>query len=473
MEDFTLNNSLSSGLGHGFPKSGVMSGILFLLISVISSTLPSYGQSASPVPGSSNGSLKHNLHVVASAMESSFSQVGEVIHYAITVKNSGEANLFSTAVTDRAGILVKSQPNQSFRPGETFTTTVTDTITQRDLDAGVAINEFKVSGKSSDGDYFEEPSVKVAVSGIRNPGLSLSNRPSASFFNKAGETITFDIRIRNTGNISVFDLRVTIPDAIINGSLPVEPLLPGQTVNLSASHIITQSDLDAGMIINTTQVAGLDLLGKPVEKSGGKVTILGLRHPELLTTAATSVPVYQNEGDLIFYTVTVKNTGNVTLNNIQVSDLNGMLAFNRVINALAPGETDSIGAEYSVTADDIRAGKITNAGLAQAVDINNQLYVFESKQVTARIFIDNLNLSNYPNPVSDETTIVFDLPSRGMAVLKVYDLNGREVGQIDRHDFYEGRNYVQWKTSGLLSGYYILKVFYDGSQAVRRLSVVK
>ncbi|MCK7535260.1 MAG: T9SS type A sorting domain-containing protein [Marinilabiliales bacterium] len=96
-----------------------------------------------------------------------------------------------------------------------------------------------------------------------------------------------------------------------------------------------------------------------------------------------------------------------------------------------------------------------------------------SNEVTVSLLIENYNLGNYPNPFAYETTVVFDLPEDGEVILKVFDLSGREVGEIDRKDFYQGRNFVNWKTFDTQAGMYVLKMYYNGKQATKLITIMK
>jgi len=303
--------------------------------------------------------------------------------------------------------------------------------------------------------------------------LTLSNRPSASFYTKTGDIINYSILVNNTGNVTLFDLKISDPNAELKAGSYIASLLPGDEVSIAASHTISQADLDAGRLENIAKVSGFDQEGKPIEKAGRKVIILGLQHPELTTAATASAMAFKQEGDVIEYTLVVKNTGNITMNNIEVFDSNSSLIFDGSIKSLAPGETDSIKAEYRISMSDINSGKIVKTGIAQALGANNQLYVYNSNEVEIRLAIENFNLSNYPNPVDTETTIVFDLPEQSAVILKVYDLTGREVGQIDRMECNPGRNYINWKPADTPNGLYTLKLYCNGAQASRRIMVAR
>ena len=305
------------------------------------------------------------------------------------------------------------------------------------------------------------------------PELAITNSPSASIFTMAGEVISYSIIIKNIGNTPVFDINVSDPNAVLKTTSMIGSLLPGENTAVAADHIITQADLDAGKLVNQAKAAGFDQNGKPVEKTGRKIFILGMQHPGLNTSLSVSDPTYRKEGDLIEYTVVVENIGNITMNNIDVYGSDASLIFNRSIGSLAPGARDSVTAEYRISMGDVIAGKTVNAGIARAMGANNQLYAYPSNEVVARMEIENFNLSNFPNPFDTETTISFDLPEKGNVMLKIYDMTGREVGQIDSQEFSAGRNYVAWKANDIPKGFYTLKIFGNGVQAVRRIMVAR
>jgi hypothetical protein len=213
-------------------------------------------------------------------------------------------------------------------------------------------------------------------------------------------------------------------------------------------------------------------MGNTIEKKANTLTVFGVQHPELIAATSTSVPSYKNEGEVIVYAVVVQNTGNVWMKDISMTYEKVSLDFSRPIASLAPGETDSITAEHRVTADDIIAGKIVTPGIANGYTLNAQKFSYLSNEVVIRLAVENYNLTNYPNPFSYETTIMFDLPEKGTVILKVYDITGREVGQIDQQECNEGRNFVRWQTPNTQKGLYILKMYYNGDQAIKRLSII-
>ena len=68
-------------------------------------------------------------------------------------------------------------------------------------------------------------------------------------------------------------------------------------------------------------------------------------------------------------------------------------------------------------------------------------------------------MQNYPNPFNPETTIGFDLPSKGAIDLRIYDILGREVALLANDERVPGHHKVRWDASRFASGtyFYVLK----------------
>ena len=64
-------------------------------------------------------------------------------------------------------------------------------------------------------------------------------------------------------------------------------------------------------------------------------------------------------GDVLTYTVTVTNTGNTTLTDVTATD-NRITPGMTTCSSLAPGQECILVGTYTVTVDDILAGKIVN-----------------------------------------------------------------------------------------------------------------
>jgi hypothetical protein len=83
---------------------------------------------------------------------------------------------------------------------------------------------------------------------------------------------------------------------------------------------------------------------------------------------------------------------------------------------------------------------------------------------------------NYPNPFNPVTTIEFDLPEDAFVTLKIYNVLGQEVATlIDREEFTEGSNAVEFDASTLASGVYYYRLIVNDGQftQVKKMMLVK
>jgi len=66
---------------------------------------------------------------------------------------------------------------------------------------------------------------------------------------------------------------------------------------------------------------------------------------------------------------------------------------------------------------------------------------------------------NFPNPFNPITTIRFELADAGFVTLTVYDILGREIATLMKHEFVdEGPEEVDFETDGLPSGVYLYRI---------------
>jgi hypothetical protein len=209
--------------------------------------------------------------------------------------------------------------------------------------------------------------------------------------------IEYTITVENTGNVTIDNIVVSDPNADA-GSLSCDPvtiLAPGESFTCTATHTITQAELDLGQVSNVATADGQDPNDNPVtddsddpndptdndpdqdgEPDDPTVTMLD-QTPELQVFKTDELLLgadnLLNAGDLIEYTITVENTGNVTIDNIVVTDPNadaGSLSCDPV-TILAPGESFTCTATYTIMPADIINGMVSNVATADGQDTND------------------------------------------------------------------------------------------------------
>jgi len=85
----------------------------------------------------------------------------------------------------------------------------------------------------------------------------------------------------------------------------------------------------------------------------------------------------------------------------------------------------------------------------------------------------DLGLSMYPNPVSDQGSVNFNLAEQSSVDIQVFDLNGRAVRQFMNRSFEAGQNTFTMNTSDLSAGTYVLTVKSDAQYSTSKFVVVK
>ncbi len=81
-------------------------------------------------------------------------------------------------------------------------------------------------------------------------------------------------------------------------------------------------------------------------------------------------------------------------------------------------------------------------------------------------------LSVFPNPVSGESTIKFELNKRSKGVLQVVDLAGRMVQTVAINDYNIGQNEIIWNASMLSNGTYVIRLQLEDKILTQKISVI-
>src|SRR5690606_19299358 len=182
------------------------------------------------------------------------------------------------------------------------------------------------------------------------------------------------ITVTNTGNVTLENIEVN--DALTELKRTVERLALNGVESFTTTYTVTQSDLDNGSVLNTATATGDDPDGTPVDPedpTDGEVETPGTQTPAFtLVKALTSIngnaatTAYNAVGDVLEYTITVTNTGNVTLENIEVND--ALTGLSETITTLAPNGVETFTTTYTITQADLDAGSVLNVATAAGED---------------------------------------------------------------------------------------------------------
>uniref|UniRef100_UPI00261B2C9B DUF7507 domain-containing protein n=1 Tax=uncultured Winogradskyella sp. TaxID=395353 RepID=UPI00261B2C9B len=264
---------------------------------------------------------------------------------------------------------------------------------------------------TDDNDPTNDPTVTILDD---NPELTVTktvnNISSEGAIGYLDNVITYDIDVTNTGNVTITNIEITDANAdvgSITGS-PIASLAPGDSVTVTAEQTITQADIDAGYIENSASATGDSPSGtddvSDVSDAGDEAietpdgdgttdsdptndpTVTPLPDPSIEVVKTFEItndilPTGASLDDEITYTITVTNTGNVTLDNVAIvdtfTDLDGnILTFvtgpsfvspstmGSVEGILLVNETATYTATYSIEQDVIDVGGFQNSVVA-------------------------------------------------------------------------------------------------------------
>lgn len=296
--------------------------------------------------------IESSISIDKKADQQTYNNAGDTIDYTILVKNTGNISLIELSIED--DLTGESWLLQSLEPGISHTLSTSYVITQADMDAGSVTNTAVVTAQDVLGGDVIKTDQEV-VHAIPDPGITITKTAETSFYSTPGELISYDIVVENTGNLTIYNVAVT--DSLTGDNWSVESLAPGMSASFIANYEIKQSDLDTGLLTNLAFASGLTPFGENVDDSGQE-TIEALLDPSLQIAKTTSQTAFSLVGELITYAITVRNDGNLTIRNVQVSD--DLTGDTWTIDTLMPGEEATFSANYMITQQDLDNGFVTN-----------------------------------------------------------------------------------------------------------------
>ncbi|WPR70458.1 gliding motility-associated C-terminal domain-containing protein [Flavobacterium sp. NG2] len=333
--------------------------------------------------------------------------VNDVVKYTFTVTNAGNVSLHDIAVIDNLPGLSAialtsgdSNNNAILDVNEIWIYNATYTVTQADIDAGKITNQATVNGKTPDDKTVIDQSgsnannddaneIPICTSGsiaiVKTNDIIPGTNGCATL--AVDDVVKYTFTVTNTGNVSLNNIAIidnhpglsaitfTSGDSNNNNILDVNEIWI-----YNATYTVTQSDIDLGHITNQATVNGKTPDDKPVTDQSGSNTNNNDENVIPICTSGAIAIVKTNDiipgtngcatlavDDVVKYTFTVTNTGNVSLHDIAVIDNHpGLSAItltngdSNTNNLLEVNEIWIYNATYSVTQADINNGKITN-----------------------------------------------------------------------------------------------------------------
>ncbi|MEZ4714191.1 MAG: hypothetical protein R3A44_43815 [Caldilineaceae bacterium] len=327
---------------------------------------PASAEASKSVPAA----LAPHLSLSKSAAESSYDAVNQLLHYTLTALNDGNGTLTGVSISDSKLGTLTCNPAQpaTLAPGEKLICTGTYAITQADLNVGHVDNTANAAGTDPQNAPVTALPASARVPANQQPELSLSKSAQESSYNAVNQVLHYTLIAANSGNVTLSNVQISDPQVTITSCTPNQPatLTPGQTLTCSGEYTITQADLDAGSFTNTARAQGVDPNQQPVNGGPSSATAPAALAPALTLTKSVQESSYDSPGDVLHYTLTARNDGNVTLASVTIDDAKlGALSCTPAQPAtLTPGQALICTGAYTVTQADVDAGQVDNSATA-------------------------------------------------------------------------------------------------------------
>ncbi|WP_109299350.1 PKD-like domain-containing protein [Aquimarina sp. AU474] len=332
------------------------------------------------------------------SVDGTYDTLGEIINYEINIQNPNAVDINNIIVTDDNADSISTTNIPVLAGNSSITITATHNITQQDLDNGIVTNVLTVQGVDPCGTPVADASDDPNTTTPNDPTIVMLNQISEmnliksadvapdGLWDEVGEIITYTLSLTNTGNVTLTNVLISDNNANVGSVNPnnVAIILPGETVTITASHTITQSDLNAGSVINTASVTAEDPNGQPVSDLSDDPNNLddidtnGNGNPDDVTITSTpqfaSLDItkvvgdrtYTAIGDVLEYTFEITNTSNVTLFDITIDDPMVTFVTSNSIVSLSPGASFTVNANYTIVAQDLTNEIVVNTAIVNA-----------------------------------------------------------------------------------------------------------
>ncbi len=285
---------------------------------------------------------------------------GELITYSGSVSNTGNITLTNI-------IVVSSQPSANtvvftaaaLAPG---TAASFSSSFNAPLDACAATSTLAATGQNQCNGNRVNSSVTTTCPLVTAPEIRVTKACPATAVTEGGRLV-FTGTVTNTGNVTLTNILVVNNRPAANTAVlgPIT-LAPGAGTNFSGSYT---APLNACSVTDTLTASGRDKCTGSMVTNAISETCPITTIPQIaVTLACPNVPVAT--GGLITYTGSVRNSGNVTLNNVTVVNPQASPSTVLTVASLAPGASAGFTASFTAPLDSCSVSSTVTASGSDA-----------------------------------------------------------------------------------------------------------
>ncbi len=310
--------------------------------------------------------------------------VGDNVSYTYTIGNNGPVTLTDIALTDDQLGAIDLGGLASLVPGATATATAVYAVAESDL-PGPVVNTATASGTDPNGNpVTASATATVELNYTATLQLDKVAQPTSA---QVGDNVTYTYTITNNGPVTLADIALT--DDLL-GAIDLRgqaSLSTGSSIIANETYTVVEDDMP-GPIVNTATASGTDPDGNPVTATASaRVELIGTASLQVTKSADKSTAAPHQT---INYAYTVTNGGNVTINDLSLSD-DKLGALSLSASTLDPGDSATASASYIVTIADL-PGPIVNTATAEGTSSDGQSISATSSQVSVSLFVNRWEL---------------------------------------------------------------------------------
>ncbi len=303
---------------------------------------------------------------------------GEPVTFTIVVTNPSGAPASGVKVADDAFPLC-SKDIGTLKGGQTVSYTCTATAPDKDF-----TNTAKATGTSALGDPLDGTATTSV--NVIHPAIGITKIADKPAY-RAGDTVTFTLKVTNTGDANLTALQVTDPKTPSCAQRLAGVLKPGETRTLTCT---TKAPVADG--VNTATASGVDGLGKQVTATADAPAPTIAPAIDVTKTAG---PTVIHAGEAVTWTITVKNTGDSPLAPVKLTD-DTTTSCSRTIDSLDAGASQT----YTCAANPSKT--TTNTVTATGTDRSGQP-VTDTAKATVTVISPALTITKDASPTTVRT----------------------------------------------------------------------
>ncbi|TDE54939.1 gliding motility-associated C-terminal domain-containing protein [Flavobacterium sp. GT3P67] len=442
--------------------------------------------------------------------------VGSNVTFTITTTNNGPSDATGVSVSDALPsgyTFVSASPSAGTWTAPNWTIGALSNGASATLDiiatvnaTGPYANTATISGGQTDPTPGNNSSTVSPIPVSSTPLITLTKDgtyvdKNGDGITNIGDVITYTFVVANRGNRPLTNVTLTDNNATVTGG-PLATLAVGaaDSTTFTAVHIVSQTDIDAGIVYNFATVSGTPPTGPNVTATSTDPTPCVTCPVNPACPTCTTTPLTQNPaialiktavfednngdgfaqvGEIMNYAFTVINMGNVTLNNVRITDLLPGIVLTGGPISLSAGESNSTAfvGVYTLTQQDVIAGSVVNQATVYGTsplgiivtDLSDNDSPLEDDSTVLGVQSCALKVFNALSPNGDGSNDIFYIrglecyPNNTVEIynrwgVKVYDAQGYDNNNIVFRGMSEGRGTIN-QSEGLPTGtyFYIIK----------------